>query len=154
MKYCPYAQRARLVLAAKNIPYETVNIHLSKKPKWYTDLNPLGAVPCLHIDQNKSIPESLVVSEYLEAKYPDPKLQPSDPFTNAQHKLIVDFFANKVITNFYKFLRDKDQAEAGKALTEGLQLAVENKLNSNFFGGIENTFLSSNLGFLTSDFNR
>lgn len=32
---CPYAQRTRLVLAHKNIPYETVEIDLANKPEWY-----------------------------------------------------------------------------------------------------------------------
>ena len=134
MKYCPYAQRARLVLIHKKIPFEEVNINLSKKPKWYLELNPAGAVPCLHIEQGKAIPESLIVAEYLDAAYPNDKLIPADPYTNAQHKLIVEAFSNKVITNFYKILRNSEP-DADKAMLDGLEHVVEKKLTGNYFGG-------------------
>lgn len=42
MKYCPYAQRPLLVLKAKNIPHEIVNINLTRKPDWYFKIHPEG----------------------------------------------------------------------------------------------------------------
>lgn len=42
MVFCPYAQRVRLVLAAKGIEYETVNIQLKDKPEWLFDINSEG----------------------------------------------------------------------------------------------------------------
>ncbi|CAF4257016.1 unnamed protein product, partial [Adineta steineri] len=67
MHFCPYAQRAKLVLAAKNIPYEEINIDLVDKPEWYLKKNAPGQVPGLEwIDhdskESKFIPESLIVS--------------------------------------------------------------------------------------------
>ncbi|CAH3195019.1 unnamed protein product, partial [Porites evermanni] len=38
MRFCPFAQRARLVLAAKGINYECVNINLKDKPDWFFEL--------------------------------------------------------------------------------------------------------------------
>ncbi len=136
MLYCPYAQRTRLVLEAKNIDYETINIDLSKKPEWYLELNPAGLVPCLHLDEGKLIPESLITADFLDESYPDNKLTPSDPYTNALHKLIVEGFS-KVTTAFYKLLRKTDP-EAEKLLADALELAVEKKLTTNYFGGIFN----------------
>lgn len=43
MVFCPYAQRVRLVLSAKDIDHETVNINLKDKPEWLFELNPEGA---------------------------------------------------------------------------------------------------------------
>lgn len=42
MEYCPYAQRARLVLLAKNVPHDIVNINLTNKPEWITEVHPDG----------------------------------------------------------------------------------------------------------------
>ena len=139
MLYCPYAQRTRLVLEAKSIDYETVNIDLSKKPQWYLNLNPAGLVPCLHLGEGKLIPESLITAEYLDQAYPENKLTPSDPYTNAQHKLIVEGFS-KVITAFYKFVRKTDP-DADKLLADALEVAVEKKLFDNYFGGIHLCYL-------------
>lgn len=42
MKFCPFAQRARLVLNAKGIPHDVVNINLMDKPEWYFKIHPEG----------------------------------------------------------------------------------------------------------------
>ncbi|CAF4997676.1 unnamed protein product, partial [Rotaria socialis] len=47
MRFCPYVQRAKLVLAAKNIPYEEINVNLVEKPEWYLEKNAPGQVPSL-----------------------------------------------------------------------------------------------------------
>jgi glutathione S-transferase len=57
--------------------YETVNIYLKNKPEWYVTLNPAAAVPCLQFADGRTIPESLIVAEYLDAAYPENKLIPT-----------------------------------------------------------------------------
>lgn len=42
MRLCPYAERARIILLAKKLPHEIVNIDLKKKPDWYLKINPQG----------------------------------------------------------------------------------------------------------------
>lgn len=42
MRYCPYAQRTVLVLNAKKIDYEVVNIDLVDKPEWLTSKSLFG----------------------------------------------------------------------------------------------------------------
>ena len=53
-------QRARLVLAAKGIEYECVNINLKDKPDWYLEMNPLGKVPTIEMPDGKVIYESAI----------------------------------------------------------------------------------------------
>ncbi|KAK3086629.1 hypothetical protein FSP39_021214 [Pinctada imbricata] len=99
MRFCPYAQRTRLVLAHKNIQYETVNVHLkpaSAKPDWFLERNPLGMVPVLEKD-GKVVYESTICNYFLEACYPDSKLLPSDPYQLAQDKMLMARF-DKVIS--------------------------------------------------------
>lgn len=42
MLFCPFAQRARLILKVKGVPHDIVNIHLQNKPEWLFELNPEG----------------------------------------------------------------------------------------------------------------
>nr|AYN44538.1 glutathione S-transferase O1 [Brachionus koreanus] len=137
MVFCPFAQRSRLVLAAKNIPYEVVNIKLKVKPEWYLGINPSGMVPCLQFDDGRAIPESLIVSEYLDNAYPENKLKPSDPYINAVHSVMIDSFG-KVITPFYKFLFG-DQS-AGEDLLKSLEY-YEKKFENNYLGGDKPAFV-------------
>lgn len=43
MEYCPYAHRARLILRAKAVPHDIVNINLLNKPDWYLKVHPEGS---------------------------------------------------------------------------------------------------------------
>jgi glutathione S-transferase len=43
---CPFVERARLALAARNIPYQVVQINLERRAKWHYELNQ-GFVPFL-----------------------------------------------------------------------------------------------------------
>lgn len=45
MKFCPYAQRAHLVLDAKKIPYNVCFINLTEKPEWFSKVSALLKVP-------------------------------------------------------------------------------------------------------------
>uniref|UniRef100_A0A3B3VJ96 GST N-terminal domain-containing protein n=1 Tax=Poecilia latipinna TaxID=48699 RepID=A0A3B3VJ96_9TELE len=66
MRFCPYAQRTRLVLHAKGIKFDTINIHLRNKPEWFLEKNPLGMVPTLETPAGEVIYESPITCEYLD----------------------------------------------------------------------------------------
>lgn len=55
-----YLQRARLVLAAKGIEYECVNVNLMDKPEWFVEMNPAGAVPVIELPDGKVLYESAI----------------------------------------------------------------------------------------------
>ncbi|XP_019864783.1 pyrimidodiazepine synthase-like [Aethina tumida] len=89
MKFCPFVQRVRLVLAAKGIKYDTVNINLIEKPEWYFKIHPEGKVPALDIG-SRIIVESLDIANYLEENYPDVSLYPSDPEAKKADKEMIE----------------------------------------------------------------
>ncbi|KAI8426159.1 hypothetical protein MSG28_005101 [Choristoneura fumiferana] len=90
MRYCPYAQRTVLVLNAKKIDYEVVNIDLVDKPEWLTSKSLFGKVPALEVQDGVCIAESLVTSEYLDEVYPQRPLLPKDPVKKALAKVLVE----------------------------------------------------------------
>src|SRR2546423_628917 len=76
---CPYCVRVRIVLAEKRLSYDTVEIDLSDRPAWLYEKNPLGKVPVLEEEGGLVLPESEVIMEDLEERFPEPSLWPADP---------------------------------------------------------------------------
>jgi len=89
--------------------YEEVFINLSDEPDWYLKKNPVGEVPLLEwIDRDtketRSIPESLVVSDYLDNLNSKNQLHPTDPYLKAKQQVLVGRFGsvNKTFCNINK----------------------------------------------------
>lgn len=99
MRFCPYAQRTRLVLEHKEIPYEMVNVNLKRKPEWLFEMNPIGLVPVLQWDDHV-IHESATCNDYLDEAYPNKKLNPTDPYLRARDRQLWESM-NKMISSFY-----------------------------------------------------
>jgi glutathione S-transferase len=105
---CPYCARARIVLAEKGIEYEAVKIDLDDRPAWIYEKNPLGRVPVLEED-GFVLPESAVIDEYLEERYPEPPLWPADAAERALGRLLV-FRFDRLSRPYYALRRDEDGA--------------------------------------------
>ncbi|CAH3121477.1 unnamed protein product [Pocillopora meandrina] len=136
MRFCPYAQRTRLVLAAKGIEHECVNINLKDKPEWFFELNPVGKVPVIELPGGKVIYESAICCDFLEDMYPGKtNLFPKDPFEKHKQRLLVEVLCNKLTSAFYKSIRGGDDAK--EELYKQLA-ALEKELkerNTKFIGG-------------------
>jgi glutathione S-transferase len=105
---CPYCARARIVLAEKGVEYETVEIDLADRPAWLYDKNPTGKVPVLE-DDGWVLPESAVIAEYLDERYPEPALLPSDPGERALARLLI-FRFDDFSDPYYALRRGEDGA--------------------------------------------
>jgi glutathione S-transferase len=106
---CPFCARVRIVLAEKSVPYEPVEIDLSNRPSWLYEKNPAGKVPVLEED-TLLLPESAVIMEYLEERYPEPALLPSDAAQRALERLRIDRFDNELGDDYYAFRRGGENA--------------------------------------------
>ncbi|MDQ2982592.1 MAG: glutathione S-transferase family protein [Actinomycetota bacterium] len=106
---CPYCARVRIVLAEKAIPYDAVEIDLSDRPAWLYTKNPLGKVPVLEEDGGFVLPESQVVMEYLEERYPEPPLWPADAAERALGRLWLDRFED-FAAEYYALRRGEEEA--------------------------------------------
>ena len=113
---CPYCARVRIVLAEKRIGHETVVVDLDDRPAWIYEKNPLGRVPVLEEDAFV-LPESAVINEYLEERYPEPALWPADPAERAHGRLLVERFDS--LSRPYYALRRGDE-DARERLDEQL----------------------------------
>lgn len=74
--------RVRIALNLKRLDYEKIPVHLinnggEQHSPYFKKMNPQELVPVLK-DQEKIITQSLAIIEYLDEKYPEPKLLPSE----------------------------------------------------------------------------
>jgi glutathione S-transferase len=92
----PRARKVRIALAEKGLPYEKVTVDITKgdqkKPEFLA-INPNGKVPALQ-DDGTSIYESSIIMEYLNDKYPNPPLLPTDPGQRARARVLLHYGDN------------------------------------------------------------
>jgi len=107
---CPYCARVRIVLAEKGVEVETVEIDLQNRPEWLYGKNVTGRVPVVEEDDGPPLPESVVIMEFLEDRYPEPPLLPRDPVDRAFVRLLV-FRDHDFTDPYYAFRRGEDGAD-------------------------------------------
>ncbi|XP_036593193.1 glutathione S-transferase omega-1-like [Trichosurus vulpecula] len=93
MRFCPFSERTRLILKAKGIKHEVININLKNKPEWFFKKHPLGLVPLLETSKGQLIHDSTIICEYLDEVYPGKKLFPEDPYEKALQKMTLELFS-------------------------------------------------------------
>jgi glutathione S-transferase len=75
----PFCDKIRRVLHVKRVPYEIREVPLvaAATPR-LRKISPTGKVPCLEHD-GRFLSDSTDIAHYLEARFPDPPLVPTDP---------------------------------------------------------------------------
>jgi len=105
---CPYCARARIALAEKGVEFETLEIDMSDRPQWIYEKNSTGRVPVVEEDA-WILPESSVIMEYLEERYPEPPLLPADPADRALARVWI-FRHDDFTKPYYALRRGEDGA--------------------------------------------
>ena len=126
----PNCQRVKVVLEEKGLAYETVPIDLRKleqKTPEYLAMNPHGKVPVL-VDGDNVLYESCIINEYLEDRYPDPRLLPADPGLRARIRILIDYGVNHTNDSHQairaEMLKPEGERDAG-ALASARALFIE-----------------------------
>jgi glutathione S-transferase len=107
---CPYCARTRIALAEKDVEYETVVIDLDDRPAWIYEKNPTGRVPVLE-EGEFVLPESAVINEYLNERFPEPPLLPADPADRSLARVAI-FRFDSLSRAYYALRRGDDDARA------------------------------------------
>jgi glutathione S-transferase len=80
------SRRVRLCLAEKQLPYDSVAVDLGRQEQHapeFLAMNPNGVVPALEVAPGRFLHESATICEYLDERYPEPPLRPTDPYQRA-----------------------------------------------------------------------
>ena len=82
--------RVRIALALKEVEYQRKYFRFDKPvdPE-YLKVNPLGQIPSIEID-GEIITQSVAIVEYLDEKYPVPRLLPADLKKRANARQIAE----------------------------------------------------------------
>jgi glutathione S-transferase len=74
----PNPRRVHIYLAEKGltVPFERVDImtRANRTPEFLANVNPLGGLPVLELDDGTHIAESVAICRYFEARHPEPSL--------------------------------------------------------------------------------
>jgi glutathione S-transferase len=107
---CPYCARVRIVLVEKGIEYEAIEVDLTDRPAWIYEKNSTGRVPVVEED-GWLLPESAVIMEFLEERYPEPPLLAPDPADRGLARLLI--YRHSDFTDpYYALRRGEDGAAA------------------------------------------
>ena len=122
------AFRVRIALNVKGVDYETVSVNLpgaAHRAPEFRAVNPQATIPTLDDDGTDDdgtiLWQSLAIIEYLDARYPSPRLIPQEPVARARVQALAQLIACEVhpLNNLrvLKYLRGElklDEAAVGK----------------------------------------
>jgi glutathione S-transferase len=125
----PYVRKVLAVCEIKGIPYRLDPIVPFFGDERFSELSPLRRIP-VFVDDKVSLCDSTVICEYLEERYPTPRVLPSELADRAQAGWIEEFsdtrmgdvfiwriFYEAVILPFI-FQRTRDKAKIAAAVAE------------------------------------
>jgi glutathione S-transferase len=83
----PSPRRARILLAEKGVPHETVQVDLragEQLSEAFRKVNPQCTVPVLQTGEGLLLTDNAAITAYLEARYPEPPLLGTSPQEKAE----------------------------------------------------------------------
>jgi glutathione S-transferase len=87
----PFAARVRIQVYAKALALPRAEPPGGLGSDEYRKINPIGKIPALVLDDGSVLPESILIGEYLEDRFPEPSLRPEAPAARARMRLISHF---------------------------------------------------------------
>jgi glutathione S-transferase len=125
-----YARPVWLALLEKQLPFELISVDLGGaqfEPEFLT-LNPFGHIPVL-VDGDVRVIESLAILDYLEARYPDVSLLPTDAVDLARVRMVQLVTLNELLPAVVKLLMDDKPESEPSPDVEYAQLRAVNTLS-------------------------
>jgi len=151
----PSPRRARIFIAEKNAPVETIEVDLARNEQLsdsFRAVNPRCTVPVLVLDDGTTLTENQGIAAYLEAAFPEPPLLGRTPAErglvanwNARCELeglwaVAECFrnrskglANRAITGPRDFAQIPELAERGRARAEEFLLMLDQRLRDSTY---------------------
>ena len=124
----PYYNKLKLHLLEKDIPFRERLVYPWERDA-FRPSSPLGKIPFVETDHG-ALSESQVILEYLEERYPEKPMYPSDPFARAKCRELIQHLelnSEWVARRLYKeaffggSVSEETKREAKERLSLGLQ---------------------------------
>jgi glutathione S-transferase len=88
-----FSSKTKAILEEKGLAYQVNRVRIGdiwKKTPEVLEKNPLGKVPWID-DGDVRVYDSTVINEYLEERYPEPRLLPEDPLERARVRALENY---------------------------------------------------------------
>ncbi len=134
------ARRVWRTLLEKEIAFEPILMKLDgdQLQPDYLELNPFHHIPVI-VDDNFRVLESLAILDYLETKYPQPKLLPQNPKALATVRMVQMVSTNELLPKMVSLLFEKEDSpkfiQAKQHLDTVFKFLMTTLGNNSFFGG-------------------
>ncbi len=116
---CNFCHRSEIALAAKGVHFEAVDIDLVHRPKWFRTKASGGSVPLFEWGDLEIHP-STVINEYIDERWPDPPLFPTDPVERAAARMWIEWWNDGPCPAYERRLMNV-RPECDAELTEALE---------------------------------
>ena len=83
----PFVRKVRVLLIEKGVDYTLNQINPFRQPPEFSAISPLKRIPVLRdtdVAEPNTLPDSSVIADYLENKFPEPALYPKSHFARAR----------------------------------------------------------------------
>ena len=127
LDHSPFAARVRILIRHKRLPIELVAPPGGVRSDAYRRINPLALVPALALEDGSVLPESEIIVEYLDQRFPEPPLLPEDAERRARCRLIARV-ADMYLAPALKALFEHTKAKVDAAETAALLAPVRDCL--------------------------
>ncbi|MCV2885976.1 glutathione S-transferase family protein [Aestuariibacter sp. AA17] len=87
----PYCRKVQLVMAHKAIPFEWEFVTPGPDNHSYTEISPMGKIPAIQTEDGFTLADSSVIIAYLEKRFPNHSLYPTNPEDYAKALFFEEF---------------------------------------------------------------
>jgi glutathione S-transferase len=129
----PFVRKVQVVLAEKGLDYKLDQVNPFSPPPEFASISPLKRVPVFRdtdVPEPNTLPDSSIICDYLEHKFPTPALYPADPFKRARalwfeeyadsqmaQNLVRAFFFERIVKKMIRQETDEAVCEKAKSKT-------------------------------------
>jgi glutathione S-transferase len=107
---------------------------LKNKPKDLLELNPYAKVPVL-VDGDAVIYESAIINEYLDERFPELPLLPSNALQRAKARIWIDFLNSRIHQAASDITHDREPDRARQRLQQHLEALESEMIGKRFIVG-------------------
>lgn len=118
-----FCEKIRIVLAMKKVPYEMVDVKADDRKSLIAFSNQ-RKVPTMDFD-GKCIQDSTDLAIYLEEKYPEPSVYPSNP-SDKGLCMMLEEWADEDLNQTIRRMRNAENDDARKAAEKELNVHLRN----------------------------
>jgi glutathione S-transferase len=101
----PFVRKVCVAMAEKGLEYQIEQVNPFSPPPEFLAISPLKRIPVLRdtdLPEPNTLPDSSIICDYLEHKFPNPPLYPKDAFQRARALWFEEYADSQMATNLVR----------------------------------------------------